>query len=322
MRKIGLWLIASIGVLLLTGILFEQYSRWRLEKDIYEGKTFAEIDEHKIHYVKKGEGNKTVVFVSGLGSNNTIWQETQDSIAKNAVTISYDRSGLFLSDKSEAPITNDAASKELARLLEKTNCHKPYIIVAHSMAGIYMRPFITSHAKDITGIVFVEAAHPLQMKKASPQLLKAISAPPMWLIRFVVNTGIYRTLFSFVQLNPELSIDHPMHIHERNFFYKSYETLIKEAENDDRNFKDAEKYNSFGDIPLTDIVGTSDIRSAFFKDPNLKKEYRDLVYEIHADLLNLSTNSRSVKATKSGHVVQINDSDLITGEIRKLLFTY
>ncbi|RQO75500.1 hypothetical protein DBR43_09145 [Pedobacter sp. KBW06] len=313
------WTFIVLAVLLIAGVIFEQYSRWSLERDFKKGKTFVEINGRPLHYVKKGTGNCTIVFQSGMGSNHFIWKEIQDSLSKDAVTLSYDRNGLLLSDATGQPPTNDLITAELQQLLEKTTCPKPYILVGHSMAGIYLRPFIKNNEKDISGIVFVEAAHPLQMKKASPKLLKALSVPPHWLIKFMVNTGIYRTVFSFMPLSPEIPVSHPLHQLEKDFFYRSCNKILEEAKNDTSNFEDAMRYTSFGNIPLTVIMGNAPVRYAGFKDPEVREEFKQLVNEVQHDLLKLSKNSRLIKAEHSGHIPQIHENNLIIAEIRKNL---
>lgn len=309
------WSFFFLGIILLMSTLFEHCERWRLERTFREGKTFVQIKGQPLHYVKKGQGNCTVVFQSGMGSNHTIWKEVQDSLSKHAVTVSYDRNGLLLSEATGEPVTNDLVSEELQLLLEKTNCPKPYILVGHSMAGIYLRPFIEKNKEDISAIIFAEAAHPLQMKKASPDLLKALSVPPHWVIKTIVHTGIYRVLFSFLPLSPEFPITHRFHQLEKDFFYRSCNKILEEAKNDNLNFEDAEQYTSFGNIPLTVIMGTSPVRYAGFKDPILRDEFKSLVNEVQLDLLNLSGKSRLVEATYSGHIIQVNDNLLLTNEI-------
>lgn len=313
------WTFLVIAVPLISGIVYEFVSRWFLERHLRKGKTFVNISGRDLHYVKRGKGNCTVVFQSGLGSNHAIWEAVQNSLEHDAVTISYDRNGLFLSDDSHSPVTNEAITAELKELLEKTGCPKPYIIVGHSMAGIYLRPFIEQHKHDILGIVFVEAAHPQQMKLASPQLLKTISAPPHWLIKLIVNTGIYRVLFSFIPLSPEIDVRHPIHQIEKRFFYRSYNKLLQEIDSGDVNFADGSRYTSFGALPLVIIMGTSDIRYKRIRKAAVRDEFRGLINLVQIDLLKLSTNSKLVEASNSGHVVQINDHDIIANEIRLLI---
>lgn len=311
------WLFLVITSLLLTGVLYEQFCRWSLERTHFKKKTFVEINGVPLHYVKKGTGTCTVVFQSGMGSSYAIWSEIQNSIAERAVTISYDRNGIMFSKSNGSMPTNEAISDELESLLEKTNCPKPYILVGHSMAGIYLRPFIEKNKDDISSIIFAEAAHPQQLLRASEALKKSINIPPRWLIKFVVNTGIYRILFSFVPLSPEMPMNHPLHKLEKDFFYRTCDKVLEEVSLDARNFQAAENHPHFENIPLTVITGISDIRYKKIKDQAVQQEYKSLVNDVQSDLLNLSSNSTWIKSSKSGHLIQINDAQLLIDEIQR-----
>jgi pimeloyl-ACP methyl ester carboxylesterase len=312
------WFAIVLLLLLFAGTVFEQYTRRRLNRP---GKTltYHTINDMQLHYVKKGTGNTTVIFQSGMGSSHSIWQEIQENIAHNATTLSYDRNGIMWSQENNLPVTNRQVTEELEALLEKTHCPKPYILVGHSMAGVYLRSFINKHKEDIAGIIFVEAAHPEQIKKASPALLKATKIPPHWLIKLAVNTGLYRALFHYLPISPEIPMHHRMHTTERDYFYKSYHKVLEELKNVTINFADATQHSSFGDIPLTLIMGTNEVRFANIRDNTVKQEYRALLMEVQHDLLRLSTNSKLIKAPNSGHIVQIHDAALIIDEIKTLL---
>ncbi|WP_293915596.1 MULTISPECIES: alpha/beta fold hydrolase [unclassified Sphingobacterium] len=314
------WALVVVLILIVVGILFEQYSRWRLEKDIRTGRTFEQINGHDIHYVKMGKGNYTVVFESGLASDHFNWRDVQQKLAEDSVvTLAYDRSGFFLSEAGDTAKTNTSISDELYQLLEKTHCPKPYIVVGHSMGAIYLRSFIDQHRKDIAGIVFVEGAHPLQMKKSSPEVLKAFSQPPHWAVTAGVETGIFRLIFSKAQVSPEIPMDHPFQTQFKNYFYKSYDAVFKEAKNDVLNFEMAEHSGKFGNIPLTVIMGNPKIWSGAIENEKARQDFETLVSELHHDMLSWSADSHLVIAQNSGHIVQVNDADLIIQEIRSLL---
>ena len=313
------WLGIAIAMMLIIGIVYEQFSRRFLEKEILENHTFVEINGKPLHYLKKGQGNYTIVFVSGMGSSHAIWQDIQEDLSQHAVTLSYDRNGLMWSDAAGIPVLNENVSQELEMLLAKTNCPKPYLLVGHSMASIYLRPFIQKHKAGIKGVVFVEGAHPQQIKKSSTELLQAQTFPPQWLIKFVVETGIYRLWFSFFPLSAEIPMDHQLNRMERDYFYRSYKTTLEELDNDRLNFKDAEPYDNFGNIPLTVIMGSSDIRYQGWKSLALINEHKKLVTDLQHDHLKLSSDSRLVEAKNSGHIVQIKDSKLIVSAIEKMM---
>ncbi|MGJ1197841.1 alpha/beta fold hydrolase [Sphingobacterium spiritivorum] len=314
------WALVVVFILIVVGVVFEQYSRWRLEKDIRAGRTFEHINGHDMHYVKMGKGNYTVVFESGLASDHFNWRDVQQKLADDSVvTLAYDRSGFFLSGAGDTAKTNTSISDELFQLLEKTNCPKPYIVVGHSMGAIYLRSFIDQHKKDVAGIVFVEGAHPLQMKKSAPEVRKAFAQPSPWVVSAGVETGIFRLIFSKIQVSPEIPMDHPFQTQFKNYFYKSYDAVFKEAKNDVLNFESAEHSGKFADIPLTVIMGNPKIWSGAIENEKSRQDFETLVSELHHDMLSWSTDSHLVTANNSGHIVQVNNADLIVREIRELL---
>lgn len=309
----------SAVILLLIAIVYERISRWRLEQEAFKGRTFACNNGRQIHYVKQGSGNCTIIFASGMGSSHQIWRGVQSELSKNCVTLSYDRSGILFSTPAVGRVTNEAVSAELSTLLEQTACPKPYIVVAHSMAGIYLRPFISAHAKDIAGILFIEAANPKQIDKAAPDLLAVLRHPPSWLIRSAVETGMYRLFYSFVPFSPEISRQDLFQQQEKNFFYRSMSTLIEELDQTESNFEAATHYPSFGSIPLTIMLGTSDLRYQGIKDETIKRKYADWLHETQHELLQLSTASKLIEAPNSVHLVQISDGAAVISAIKELI---
>ncbi|RAJ08726.1 pimeloyl-ACP methyl ester carboxylesterase [Chitinophaga skermanii] len=314
------WLGISLAVLLLVSVTYEQIVRWQLERKLEDQQlTYADVNSHQVHYVKKGEGPFTIVFESGLGGDHTIWKEIQDRLSKQATTLSYDRSGLFLSEASNLPVDNQTISDELFLLLEKTNCPKPYIVVTHSMGGIYLRPFITEHKEDICGVVFVDCSHPQQFKRSTEKMLRAVQAPSPAMVKLLVATGIYRIMFSFMPFSPEIPMSHPFHAQQKTYFYKSIDKTFEESEAVNANFADAEQYTSFNDLPLTVIMGTSPTRYAGLGDTSVQAEFSNLWEVLQTDLLQLSRNSKLVKASNSGHMVQISEPGLIVSAVEEIV---
>lgn len=311
------YVLFIVIVVLISGFAFEFSSRFILGRRIKNEKTFVALSGKNIHYVKKGNGNCTVIFVSGLGSSHAIWREIQEEISKYTVTLSYDRNGIMFSDtNSEVRVTNEGVSNELTQLLLKTDCPKPYIIVAHSMAGIYLRPFLSNNYESIQSVIFVEATHPDQIDMCSEKLKRVLKVPPFWIVNLLVISGIYRIFFLLRPISIEIPKKHWLTSIERNYFYKSYKKIFEELKNDAINMKAAKKYNFFDTMRLCVVVGTSNIRYSHLKDKEIVSEYKSLVCSLQKDLLNLSANSRLRNATRSGHIVQINDGQLIIDEIK------
>ncbi len=315
------YLVLVIPALIVLGTICEQVIQFYFNRQRPEAEHFCEIDGNQIHFVKKGHGGPTVVFQSGLGGDHKIWEQIQDSLSQLTTTISYDRIGLQWSDPSTQVKTLESIKNELFRLLEKTNCPKPYVLVGHSLAGITLRPFIRDYSKDISGIVLLDVSHPLDVKRSSDELKKYLRVPPLWLMTILVETGIARLFLTLQPFIQDLPKDHWMNRYIRDYLYRSYKTLLREAVDDDRMFEEAESIKSFFNIPLVVITGSYPDGAGFLTDPGLESEYLFIHRELQHDLLNLSTNSRQMMAFKSGHYVPLQDPAIVIDAVKDMLKT-
>ncbi len=255
MKKILKAILIGITGLLTAGLVYEQSSQIYYNSKKPAAENFVLIDGLPVHFVRKGTGGPTVVFQSGLGGDYKIWEEIQDSLSRFTTTLSYDRAGLQWSAASKSPKTLESITRELEILLEKTGCPRPYILVGHSLAGLTLRPFIQKHKNDISGVIFLDVSHPLQVERSSEALKKYLVVPPEGLVTALVQTGLARVYFSFSPFIKDVPGTHPMNKHIARYFYRSYKTVLREAREDDPMFEGAGKIDSFGDIPLTIITG-------------------------------------------------------------------
>lgn len=121
------------------------------------------IGTHSLHLYARGPirkpGEPAVLIITGLAISVTSWEAVQRQLSSFIRVFSYDRSGYGNSDISPSPPTATTIAKELNLLLTTSGIQGPFIIIAHSWAGVLSREFlaIPSRDKDIAGIVFVDA---------------------------------------------------------------------------------------------------------------------------------------------------------------------
>lgn len=122
------------------------------------GKTF-EIKNGKIWGSLVGNGSPTVVFISGAGTVGLDYYELQQKVSDKSSAFIYDRMGIGYSSNCILPRTSLAVTEELHELLEKAQLPKPFILVGHSLGGMYARHFATLYQKDVLGLVLLDPAH-------------------------------------------------------------------------------------------------------------------------------------------------------------------
>jgi pimeloyl-ACP methyl ester carboxylesterase len=174
LKRIGKILLLLIVVAIIIGIIYEQVSRQK-NKKYEESRTgsFVDVGGHKLYYYSKGEGKPTVVFESGFPGSHIGWSYSElfKEISQYATAVCYNRAGILWSERGSKPKTSENISDDLYRLLEKGGFEKPYIIVGHSAAGIFVRPFVEKHESDLIGVILLDPSHPDQ-SYAAPNDIK------------------------------------------------------------------------------------------------------------------------------------------------------
>jgi pimeloyl-ACP methyl ester carboxylesterase len=316
--KIVQWVISGCIFLLVSGIIGEHILRAVTRKKNKPDGEFARVGSHQLHYVKEGTGSPTVVFESGLDLGGHIpWLHIQNEISKYSTTISYDRAGILWSELGENPKTGQAMSQELEELLSEVRCPKPYILVAHSMAGVTLRRFIRKNKDEIAGIVFIDATHPNQRNATEERLNEEVESPNAGILKFLFFSGIYR----MKNKSPYSCLDS----HDRVNLLASKNRYLSvsasmEESNNLADFQDeANTDMNFGDIPLTVISSNPTMTNLRFPDSAMHDAYISLRKELQEDLLNLSTQSTRCYADESGHYIHHCQPEIVVAQILKMI---
>ncbi len=124
----------------------------------------VDIGGRRLHLICEGpkaSGQPTVLFEAGAFGFSADWGVVQDKVAAQGLrACAYDRAGMGLSDPGPGPRDGLAVAGDLEKLLKAAHEDGPFIIVAHSMGGLYARLFANRNPDKIAGLVLVDAATP------------------------------------------------------------------------------------------------------------------------------------------------------------------
>jgi pimeloyl-ACP methyl ester carboxylesterase len=101
----------------------------------------------------------TVILIAGGGRTAADWSKVQPSVSTFTHVCSYDRAGLGPSDKTTTPQTVAEIVNDLHALLKIAGEKPPYVLVGHSIAGIYARRFADAFPAEAAAFVFVDSSH-------------------------------------------------------------------------------------------------------------------------------------------------------------------
>ena len=119
----------------------------------------ADVDLH--HVVRlEGRGTRTVILEAGLGDTMDVWKEVQPRIAVGCTrTLAYNRAGYQGSDPAVGPRDSATIVAELRAELKRRNIEPPYVLVGHSLGGLYMQYFARNYPKEVAGLLLVDSTN-------------------------------------------------------------------------------------------------------------------------------------------------------------------
>ena len=104
------------------------------------------------------EGQPVVIFESGHGTPMDNWDKVLDGVSKLAPLVTYDRPGTGKSESIDEIPTIKNVSDRLVRILNLLELEPPYLLVGHSLGGLYVRGFANHYPKLLAGLVIIDPA--------------------------------------------------------------------------------------------------------------------------------------------------------------------
>jgi hypothetical protein len=128
------------------------------------------VDNRQVEYVLVKHDTETVVFENGLGGKINGWVKVFSEISKDTTAFVYNRPGYGESELMATPRDGIHVVSELRSLLQSKNLNPPYVLVGHSLGGLYMQLFARLYPSEVSALVLVDSTHPDQFKgKGSPE---------------------------------------------------------------------------------------------------------------------------------------------------------
>lgn len=91
------------------------------------------------------------------------WKEVLPEISKDTTTFAYNRPGYGNSDPVSTPRDGLHIVDELRALLHSKGIKPPYILVGHSLGGLYMQLFARRYPEEVSALILVDSTHPRQL---------------------------------------------------------------------------------------------------------------------------------------------------------------
>ncbi len=106
-----------------------------------------------------------VVFENGSRGTVDSWNKVIDPLRASASIFAYNRPGYGNSQAASTPRDGATVVEELRRMLKDKGLAPPYVLVGHSLGGLYMQLFARRYPDEVSGLVLVDSLYPGVVKK-------------------------------------------------------------------------------------------------------------------------------------------------------------
>jgi pimeloyl-ACP methyl ester carboxylesterase len=137
------------------------------------------VSGHSIAFAHSGHGDPPIVLQSGLGDDRTPWTELFQELQSRHTVLTYDRPGYGASNLASGPRDPCTIATEARSVLLAAGLKPPFVLVGHSLGGLYQYVFARLYPEDVVGLVLLDPTHPLHwqtMQREAPVAASALLA--------------------------------------------------------------------------------------------------------------------------------------------------
>lgn len=239
----------------------------------------AQVQAVALEYVMSGAGVPPIILVNGAGGPIEGWHRVYAELETLSTVFAYNRLGMGGSDRPNSPQSGDVIVTTLRELLVAVGLNPPYLLVGHSLGGLYVNLYARQFPDEVAGVIFLDAAAP------GDEVLQDNYQTPL---QYILNklSGLFKP-----GKNSHAEVQ---------FVHETVEQ-IRNAE-------------PFPDIPLMVISGGKGMSSML-----VTEKARQIRSENQKALASLSPYGEQIIASQSGHFPQFTEPELIINAIRQML---
>lgn len=200
LRVWGRRVLVTLVLLAVIGAAYQAIATARDERAFPPPGQLVDVGGYKLHLYctgLEGSGNPTVILETLAGGLSPYWAWVQPVVAKMTRVCAYDRPGRAWSESATRPLSLQQTVDDLHTLLANAGVAPPYLLVGHSIGGLYVRKFAADHPDEVVGLVLVDAAHPEQFDHRPEMLAETQSYLRVsWLIPWLMQLGVGHLYFA------------------------------------------------------------------------------------------------------------------------------
>ncbi|MDX1915743.1 MAG: alpha/beta hydrolase [Methylophilus sp.] len=158
-----------------------------------------------------GSHKPVIVMQAGLGDGKEVWDSVTPELSRDNTTFAFDRPGRAKNPPTNAPRDVCTIASEQRALLQTLGLKPPYILVGHSLGGLYQFAFAKLYPAEVAGMVLVDPTPPNhweRMQKEAPEAAMMIKG-----LRLIAFSSTDRREFDAqADCLERLDFNHPLNV--------------------------------------------------------------------------------------------------------------
>jgi pimeloyl-ACP methyl ester carboxylesterase len=215
-------------------------------------------------------------------------------------------------------------AEDLHALLINTGEKPPFVLVGHSLGGLYIINYTTRFPSDVAGLVLVDAAHPEQVERSRnlvPNLVDPTTPASYRLKVAFAWTGIMRAdpgSWTGVPHQPPKDVQAAA-----AYAPSSVAAMLKEEDSAREAFAEAAVSHRLGDRPTFVLTGVGPIPNDMLLALNVSREQGTALQEmwkgLQDDEASWSSRSQHQIVTDTGHYIQFDRPEVVIAAVQSVV---
>lgn len=187
---------------------FHKISLWDESRKYPPVGKMVEVNGHQMHVYGEGDGNETLVFLSGSGTAAPAldFKALYSRLSDQYHIVVVERAGYGFSETADVPRDIDTVLEETRSALTLSGENGPYILFPHSLSGIEALYWGQKYPDEVKAIIGLDAAVPTLYLSWGKQLLED-TADHMKLLSFFYRSGLVRLQPEIYNTDPAMTMD-------------------------------------------------------------------------------------------------------------------
>lgn len=279
--------------------------------------------------LRVANNSPAVIFLAGGGAVGRDYWNVHRRAAELATSVIYDRAGTGDGAPAELPRTSTEVIDELRGLLRGAAIDGPYVLVGHSLGGLYARHYAIRFPGEVAGLLLLDPAHedynaymPQELRERWEGFNAAEAAAAFENLPDEV-VQLYRDLFAQELASWPAEVREPLidyHVSPHGL-----KAGFQEASNVERLYAEVRAAGPLPDVPLLVLSSTKvdpfkEVVSQGIPEALLQEEI-EAKFRLYTDFAN-SVPRGEVRPVEAGHVtIHLRGEQAVRDAIADLLIS-